>query len=330
MIRPLVEKKKSTTLVLAMPPNEIPEGITLANLSFSEQDDSVSSAITLPDSILGTILSYAVHGSDTQELDKMRTIDSTLGKAIDNHFSVMFSKRRILQIEGHPNHSLNGIWEFECVCSKEEVCFVAGGIFGQDDFLNDDLMPERRKIRCDRYTFSQENENPTLPRKTLLLDVNKMFYDTRADTKLVRSDMPCPLDGQTVKRVWMAIMKNNTDIDLRKVVAPPTNNTYGTYELGHCAEPTDSGKRSVDKWYKFHVPMSTTPQERTQIREINDLINGCSVINDCTQSKDLMQQLNLRRCQIIDAAEKRCTTFDLIIRARDGYRGTDLSCPSKP
>merc|ERR1711964_216680 len=187
---------------------------------------------------------------------------------------------------------------------------------------NDDQMPFRRKLRCDRYTFSQENENPTLPRKNLLLDVNKMFYDTRANLNLVRSENPCPLADQKVKRVWMAIMKNNTDIDLKRVVEPPRSNTYGMYELGSCAEPSDSDKRSVDKWYTFHVPMSTTPQEQTQIREINDLMNHCK------QSKDLLQELNLRRCQIIDTAEERCTTFDLIIRARDGYKGTDLSCPS--
>merc|ERR1711964_958580 len=229
----------------------------------------------------------------TQELDKMRTIDSTLGKAIDNHFSVMFSKRRILQIEGHPNHSLNGIWEFECVRSKEAVCFRPRGFDNRIlliDDNDDDEMPFRRKLRCDRYTFSQRNGNPTLPRKNLLLDVNKMFYDTRTDLNLVRSDMPCPLADQSVKRVWMAIMKNNTDIDLKRV-EPPISNTYGMYELGSCSEPTGSGKRSLDKWYTFHVPMSTTPQERVQIREINDLMNHCK------QSNDLVQELNLRRAR---------------------------------
>lgn len=65
----------------------------------------------LPESILGTIMSFTVHGSDPAELDRVKMASPKIRKAVDQHPSV-FNRGRILEIRDHPDPSLNGVWYF--------------------------------------------------------------------------------------------------------------------------------------------------------------------------------------------------------------------------
>jgi len=82
---------------------------------------------SLPDSILATIMSFTVHGSDTAELDRVKETSPKVRKAIDKNPS-LFNRGRILEMRDHPTLSLNGIWYF---AEKKSTSSAPNALFSQ-------------------------------------------------------------------------------------------------------------------------------------------------------------------------------------------------------
>merc|ERR1711964_839632 len=68
--------------------------------------------VKLPEVVLGTIMSFAVHGLDETEITKMQEISPEIRRAIIRNRS-LFPESCILEIRDHPDNSINGIWHLE-------------------------------------------------------------------------------------------------------------------------------------------------------------------------------------------------------------------------
>lgn len=71
------------------------------------------SEANLPESILGTIMSFTAHSRDQREMDRMRSVSLEVRKAIDNNLSLFNEKTCVLEILDCPDHTLDGIWFLE-------------------------------------------------------------------------------------------------------------------------------------------------------------------------------------------------------------------------
>jgi len=76
--------------------------------------DAQTTSLTtpFPDSVLATIMSFVVSGSNHPELDRMRQTDTRIQQAIDSNLS-LFSRDILLEVEcdnRHPLQNLQGVW----------------------------------------------------------------------------------------------------------------------------------------------------------------------------------------------------------------------------
>lgn len=96
--------------------------------SRSEQS-SETTKIRLPGAVLGTIMSFTVHGQDIEGLDEMRKVSAKVRDAIDCNQACFEQDMRlwfptdppILEVRGHANSSLNGVWYFKSRYTVEDA-----------------------------------------------------------------------------------------------------------------------------------------------------------------------------------------------------------------
>jgi len=130
---------------------------------------------SLPSPLMGSILSFTVHGHDVSELNRIASISPKFRKAIDCNPTLFNTEEPLLEIREHKDESLNGVWYLKTIKTNVQRPIQVPGTEQMTVLPNPYRGIQNAEIHTKGYAFTRERNGElqeifVLSRKIVPLD----------------------------------------------------------------------------------------------------------------------------------------------------------------